>query len=134
MDVALAVGLVLNAHFLPDVMGNLKGYATQKFRCRVCGTIYRRPPLTARCVVLGAGGTACGGELLSTVYEASVRKYLPLSQRLGEMEGITPYLRQRIRVLADSLASLFPGSAAQTTLDSFERPAARPSPPDPIAP
>ncbi len=31
------------------------------------------------------------------------------SQRLGEMEGITPYVRQRIRVLADALDALFPG-------------------------
>jgi len=133
VDAAQAVGLVLNAHFLPDVMGNLKGYATQKFRCKVCGTLYRRPPLTARCVAAAAGAKACGGELLSTVYEASVRKYLPLSQRLGEMEGIPPYIRQRIRVLADSLSSLFPGSTAQTTLDSFERSPARPSPPGEIA-
>jgi len=135
VDVGLAVGLVLNAHFLPDVMGNLKGYATQKFRCRVCGAIYRRPTLSGRCVTrVASGASACDGELMSTVYEASVRKYLPLSQRLGEMEGITPYIRQRIRVLADSLASLFPGATAQTTLDTFERSDARPSPPDGVAP
>jgi DNA polymerase II large subunit len=134
VDVGRAVGLVLNAHFLPDVMGNLKGYATQKFRCRVCGTVYRRPPLSARCVAPAAGGSTCDGELLSTVYEASVRKYLPLAQRLGEMDGISPYLRQRIRVLADSLATLFPGSTAQTTLDAYGRAPTRPAPPGGIAP
>ncbi len=26
-------------------MGNLKSYATQKFRCKVCAVSYRRPPL-----------------------------------------------------------------------------------------
>jgi DNA polymerase II large subunit len=118
VDAAEAVTLVLNAHFLPDVMGNLKGFATQKFRCRVCGTIYRRPPLSGRCTATRPGGR-CDGELLSTVYEASVRKYLPLSQRLSTMEGITPYVRQRIRVLAESLTTLFPGATAQTTLDAF---------------
>ncbi|HYA57994.1 MAG TPA: DNA polymerase II large subunit [Thermoplasmata archaeon] len=126
VDVAEAVTLVLNAHFLPDVMGNLKGYATQKFRCKTCGTSYRRPPLAGRCVASGTGGR-CGGELLSTVYEASVRKYLPLSQRLGAMDGITPYVRQRIQILADSLSTLFPGAAAQTTLDRFR---AEPKPAD----
>ena len=119
VDVAEAVTLVLNAHFLPDVMGNLKSYATQRFRCTVCGTSYRRPPLTGECTVERPGGGRCDGELLSTVYEASVRKYLPLSQRLGEMEGITPYVRQRIQILADSIATLFPGATAQTTLDRF---------------
>jgi DNA polymerase II large subunit len=122
VDVADAVTLVLNTHFLPDVMGNLKGYATQKFRCRACGTTYRRPPLSGRCAVDRPGGR-CDGELLSTVYEASVRKYLPLAQRLGEIEGITPYVRQRIRVLADALTVLFPGGTAQTTLDAFRSPA-----------
>ncbi|MCI4364752.1 MAG: DNA polymerase II large subunit [Thermoplasmata archaeon] len=119
VDVAEAVTLVLNAHFLPDLMGNLKSYATQKFRCKVCGASYRRPPLASRCVALRPGGGRCDGELLSTVYEGSVRKYLALSQRLGSIEGITPYVRQRIQVLADSLATLFPGAAAQRTLDQF---------------
>ncbi len=119
VDVAEAVTLVLNAHFLPDVMGNLKSYATQKFRCKSCGASYRRPPLTGRCPALLPGGGSCDGELLSTVYEASVRKYLPLSQRLGAVDGIPPYVRQRIELLADSLSTLFPGAAAQTTLDRF---------------
>ncbi len=119
VDVAEAVALVLNAHFLPDVMGNLKSYATQKFRCRSCGAAYRRPPLSARCTAVRAGGKPCDGELLSTVYEASVRKYLPLAQRLGTMEGISPYVRQRIQVLSDSIATLFPTSASQTTLDAY---------------
>jgi len=123
VDLAEAVTLVLNAHFLPDVMGNLKSYGTQRFRCKECETSYRRPPLSGRCTAERAGGP-CDGELLSTVYEASVRKYLPLSQRLGAMEGITPYVRQRIQLLADSVATLFPGSTSQTTLDRF-----RPEPP-----
>jgi len=125
VDVAEAVTLVLNAHFLPDVMGNLKSYATQRFRCKECGTSYRRPPLAGRCAAERSGSGRCDGELLSTVYEASVRKYLPLSQRLAEIDGITPYVRQRIQILADSVATLFPGATAQTTLDRF-RPRERP--------
>jgi DNA polymerase II large subunit len=121
VDLADAVTLVLNAHFLPDVMGNLKGFATQKFRCRACGTSYRRPPLSGRCTTVTVDGRRCEEELQSTVYEASVRKYLPLSQRLGELPGITPYVRQRIRLLNDALATLFPTSAGQRTLETFER-------------
>ena len=124
VDVAQAVTLVLNAHFLPDLMGNLKSYATQKFRCKTCGMSYRRPPLAGRCGSPRPGGSRCDGDLLATVYEGSVRKYLPLSQRLSAIDGITPYVRQRIQVIADSLATLFPGAGSQTTLDRF-----RPSPP-----
>ncbi len=127
VDLPEAVALVLNAHFLPDVMGNLKGFATQKFRCRGCGTSYRRPPLTGRCTTVLPNRERCGLELQSTVYEASVRKYLPLAQRLAEIDGITPYVRQRIRLLTDSLATLFPTTAGQTTLDTFE-PTRRPGP------
>jgi len=123
VDLAEAVTLVLNSHFLPDVMGNLKSYGTQKFRCKACEASYRRPPLAGRCVALRSG-SRCDGELISTVYEASVRKYLPLAQRLGAMEGITPYVRQRIQLLADSVATLFPGATAQTTLDRFRPEAA----------
>jgi len=126
VDLAEAVTLVLNAHFLPDVMGNLRSFGTQKFRCKACDTSYRRPPLSGRCVAERAG-SRCDGELLSTVYEASVRKYLPLAQRLGAMEGITPYVRQRIQLIADSVATLFPGAIAQTTLDRFRPEPAAPS-------
>jgi DNA polymerase II large subunit len=122
VDLADAVTLVLNAHFLPDVMGNLKGYATQRFRCPACGAAYRRPALSGRCTAPTASARPCDHELQATVYEASVRKYLPLSQRLGELPGITPYVRQRIRLLTDALATLFPTTAGQRTLETFERP------------
>ncbi len=118
VEVAEAVTLVLNGHFLRDVMGNLKSYATQKFRCKSCGTSYRRPPLDGRCTG-GRSGNRCAGELAPTVYEASVRKYLPLSQHLAEIDGITPYVRQRIQLLVESVATLFPTSSQQTTLDQF---------------
>jgi DNA polymerase II large subunit len=118
VDVADAVMLVLNSHFLPDLMGNMKSFATQKFRCKVCNTSYRRPPLSQRCSALRAG-RRCDGELLPTVFEGAVRKYLGLSQRLANTPGVTPYLRQRIELLESSLATLFPGSADQKLLEAF---------------
>lgn len=119
VDVGDAVTLVLNAHFLPDLMGNLKSYATQKFRCKRCGASYRRPPLSLRCSATTGRGPPCGGELLPTVFEGAVRKYLGLSQRLAETAGVTPYLRQRIRLLESSLATMFPGTLTQPTLEKF---------------
>jgi DNA polymerase II large subunit len=129
VDVAEAVTLVLNGHFLRDVMGNLKSYATQRFRCKSCGESYRRPPLDGRCAVERPGGGRCDGALASTVFEASVRKYLPLSQRLGSIEGITPYVRQRIDLLGASIATLFPSPTSQTTLDRYRPPPAAPARP-----
>jgi DNA polymerase II large subunit len=120
VDVADAVSLVLNHHFLPDLMGNLKSYATQKFRCKSCGTSYRRPPLTGRCTSVKGRPAPCGGELQPTVYEGAVRKYLGLSQRLASTAGVTPYLRQRIQLLDTSLATMFPTEVTQTTLETYE--------------
>jgi DNA polymerase II large subunit len=119
VDVADAVTLVLNAHFLPDLMGNLKSYATQKFRCKTCNASYRRPPLDGRCSAPGARGVLCGGPLTPTVFEGAVRKYLGLSQRLAATPGVTPYVRQRVQLLESSLATLFPGTPQQATLDRF---------------
>ncbi len=119
VDVADAVALVLNSHFLPDLMGNLKSYATQRFRCKSCNASYRRPPLAGRCSARTTGGRACDGELVPTVYEGAVRKYLGLSQKLAETAGVTPYLRQRIRLLETALETIFPGGASQTTLEGF---------------
>lgn len=119
VDVADAVALVLNSHFLPDLMGNLKSYATQKFRCKSCNASYRRPPLAGRCSARTTGGRVCDGELVPTVYEGAVRKYLGLSQKLAETAGVTPYLRQRVRLLETALETMFPGGASQTTLEGF---------------
>jgi DNA polymerase II large subunit len=119
VDVADAVALVLNHHFLPDLMGNLKSFATQKFRCKICNTSYRRPPLSGQCSARSGSGAICHGEIVPTVYEGAVRKYLGLSQRLAETMGVTPYLRQRIRILETSLETMFPGAPSQTTLEGF---------------
>jgi DNA polymerase II large subunit len=109
-------------------MGNLKSYATQKFRCKVCNTSYRRPPLSGKCSTPSARGAPCGGALTPTVFEGAVRKYLGLSQRLAATPGVTPYVRQRVQLLESSLATLFPGTPQQATLDRFEPTAAPPAP------
>ncbi len=130
VDVADAVSLVLNHHFLPDLMGNLKSFATQKFRCKTCNASYRRPPLSGQCSARTSAGAICHGEIVPTVYEGAVRKYLGLSQRLAETIGVTPYLRQRIRILETSLETMFPGAPSQTTLEGFHSDAPALLPPE----
>ncbi|MCI4348593.1 MAG: DNA polymerase II large subunit [Thermoplasmata archaeon] len=119
VDVADAIQLVLNAHFLPDLMGNLKGFATQRFRCKACGASFRRPPLAGQCTEPKEPGGVCGGALTPTVFEGAVRKYLGLSQQLAATPGVTPYVRQRIQILESSLLTLFPSTASQTTLERY---------------
>ncbi|MEE3400442.1 MAG: DNA polymerase II large subunit [Methanomethylophilus sp.] len=96
-DVALKV---INKHFMPDMIGNLRSFATQTVRCTKCGTKYRRVPLAGVC-------TKCGHELNLTVHEASVRKYLEVSKDVCEKYDLDNYTKERIGIIEASMDSLF---------------------------
>ena len=91
---------VLKSHFLPDLIGNLRSFSRQRMRCIKCGEKFRRPPLTGAC-------PKCGGNVILTVHEGSVRKYLEISKEIGERYGVSSYTRQRIELLDYDISSLF---------------------------
>ena len=95
-DVAIRV---IDKHFMPDMIGNLRSYSAQAVRCTKCGTKYRRIPLTGKCL--------CGNELTLTVHEASVRKYLEVSKNICEKYGLPDYTKERIMILELAMNSLF---------------------------
>lgn len=92
--------LVINSHLLRDTYGNLRAFVKQKFRCVKCNKSYRRLPLIGKC-------TNCGGKLLLTVSEGSVRKYLEISTELAEKYNLPDYLKQRLVLLKREIDSLF---------------------------
>ena len=96
-DVAVRV---LNKHFLPDMIGNLRSFSTQTVRCTKCGQKYRRMPLSGRC-------NQCGNGLTLTVHEASVKKYLEISKTIGRKYGLDDYTCERIDILEMSMNSVF---------------------------
>ena len=91
---------VIEKHFLPDMIGNLRSFAAQTIRCTKCDTKSRRIPRCGRC-------TKCGNTLNLTVHEASVRKYLEVSKEISEKYGLEEYTRDRIDILEMSMNSLF---------------------------
>lgn len=91
---------VLNKHFLPDMIGNLRSFSTQTVRCTKCGEKYRRMPLAGKC-------TKCGNALTLTVHEASVKKYLEISKTIGEKYGLDEYTKERVELLEMSMDSVF---------------------------
>lgn len=93
------VSNVISTHLVPDIMGNLRAYARQNFRCTACGRSYRRLPLIQKC--------ECGHKLIQTITRASVEKYLKLAKRLVEKYDVGHYQRGRIRALADELDLVF---------------------------
>ena len=91
---------VINSHFLPDIIGNLRSFSKQKVRCTKCGAKYRRPPLRGSC-------PKCGGNIVLTVHEGSVRKYLETSLRVADEYNVRPYTKQRLELLEIEMRSLF---------------------------
>ena len=91
---------VINKHFMPDMIGNLRSFATQELRCVKCGTKYRRVPLSGVC-------NKCGHSLNLTVHEASVRKYLKVSQEVCDKYNLDEYTKDRIKIIEVSMDSLF---------------------------
>jgi len=94
------VSMVMTTHLLPDIMGNLRAYSGQSFRCTTCGASYRRIPLSQIC-------NECGSKLIQTMTRPSVKKYLKLAKRLLGKYQIDPYLRGRVLGLLDELELVF---------------------------
>jgi DNA polymerase II large subunit len=113
VDTDDVVARVINNHFLPDMIGNLKRFATQQVRCTKCNRKYRRMPLLGKC-------TGCGGNLTLTVHEGSVKKYLEVSKEIVQSYDISNYTRQRIRLVDGAIASLFENEKVkECTLEDF---------------
>ncbi|HNQ32984.1 MAG TPA: DNA polymerase II large subunit, partial [Methanoculleus sp.] len=91
---------VLNTHFIRDLQGNLNAFSKQKVRCMKCNAKYRRMPLAGKC-------TRCGGNVIPTVHEGSVKKYLDMSRNICETYAITEYTKQRVEVLFMQIESTF---------------------------
>ncbi|MBE6524907.1 MAG: DNA polymerase II large subunit [Thermoplasmata archaeon] len=96
-DVAVRV---LNKHFMPDMIGNLRSFSTQSVRCTKCGEKYRRMTISGLCY-------KCNNPLNLTVHEASVKKYLEISKTIGEKYGLDSYTRERVEILEMNMNSVF---------------------------
>ncbi|WP_142861007.1 DNA polymerase II large subunit [Salinigranum halophilum] len=91
---------VIEYHFLPDLIGNLRAFSRQETRCLDCGEKYRRVPLTGDC-------RECGGRVNLTVHRGSVNKYMETAIRVADEYDCRPYTKQRLEVLEKSLESVF---------------------------
>ncbi len=112
VDLTETVTYVVSTHLVPDIMGNLRSYARQKLHCTKCGLVYRRFPLTGKCV--------CGQKLILTITRGSVEKYLRMARSLVNKYDVGPYHKDRIRSLAAEIDLLFgKGSGEQTLLSDY---------------
>ncbi|PSP85725.1 DNA polymerase II large subunit [Halobacteriales archaeon QS_1_68_17] len=91
---------IIEYHFLPDLIGNLRAFSRQETRCLDCGEKYRRMPLTGEC-------RECGGNVNLTVHQGSVNKYMQTATEVAEEFGCREYTKQRLEILERSLESIF---------------------------
>ncbi|MFB6180417.1 MAG: DNA polymerase II large subunit [Candidatus Nanohalobium sp.] len=115
--------LLLQKHFLPDIRGNLRSFSSQEMRCVDCNTKFRRVPMTQQTIAPTGKETAecpeCGGKVLLTISEGTIKKYMQPSKEIIDEYEITPYLRQQVTMLNKTLQSLFGKDNRQTGLGKF---------------
>jgi DNA polymerase II large subunit len=104
---------VISAHFTPDIMGNLRAFTSQQFRCTKCNEKYRRPPLSGKC--------KCGNPTLAlTVSAGSIKKYLELALNMVKEYHLPAYTLQKMTILAERVEStVFNGTKKQMSLSEF---------------
>jgi DNA polymerase II large subunit len=105
---------IIKTHLIRDIMGNMKKYSTQSFKCRACGRTLRRPTVSAKCEV-------CGGELRETLTRGSVEKYLAIARRLAHEYDVDDYIKERLDLLVREMDQLFPTreKSTQSELTDF---------------
>jgi DNA polymerase II large subunit len=91
---------IIEYHFLPDLIGNLRAFSRQEVRCMGCGRKYRRMPLTGDC-------RECGGDVNLTVHQGSVNKYMDTAITVAEEFDCREYTKQRLEILRRRLDRIF---------------------------
>ena len=99
-DTADAARLVIDRHFIRDLLGNLRSFSTQSFRCVDCNEILRRPPLSGVC-------TKCRGKLIFTIHEGGIKKYLDPALDLAKRYGLSDYVKARLNLVKEYIDSIF---------------------------
>ena len=118
VDVSLMVEKIMETHLLPDIVGNARAFFTQEFRCKRCGSKYRRLPITSRCY-------NCGDELKQTVYRGAVEKYVELTQELLGKYVKNQYLREQALIALEGIKKILSkeelseASGRQVSLEKF---------------
>ncbi|HVX01853.1 MAG TPA: DNA polymerase II large subunit [Nitrososphaera sp.] len=100
VDADEVAAMVLTTHILPDIMGNMRSYSSQTFRCTNCGEKFRRMPLVGKC-------TECGNGLTQTVTRGAVEKYLGIATGFCQEYKINEYLKSRVESISAELKLIF---------------------------
>ncbi len=92
---------VLRSHFNPDILGNLRKFAIQGFRCVKCNAKFRRPPISN-----GGKCPKCGNNVILTVNRGGIEKYISRAIKLCEEYDLDNYTLQRMELIEEYVISL----------------------------
>ncbi|MFW9988061.1 MAG: DNA-directed DNA polymerase II large subunit [Candidatus Odinarchaeota archaeon] len=92
---------ILTTHFNPDILGNLRKFSVQKFRCVKCNEKYRRPPISN-----GGKCAKCGNRVILTVNRGGIEKYIPRAIDLCNNFNLDDYTKQRMELIEEYVESL----------------------------
>ncbi|ENN95649.1 DNA polymerase II large subunit [Methanocaldococcus villosus KIN24-T80] len=90
---------VIQSHFIPDLIGNLRAFSRQGVRCK-CGAKFRRVPLRGKC-------PKCGSNLILTVSKGAVEKYMDVAEKMAEKYNVNNYIKQRLKLIREGIKSIF---------------------------
>jgi len=92
---------IISTHFNPDILGNLRKFSLQTFRCVKCNKKYRRPPISnaGKCL-------ACGNKIILTVNRGGISKYIPRALKLCQEYNLDEYTIQRMELIEEYVESL----------------------------
>ncbi|MFX1358233.1 MAG: hypothetical protein ACFFA8_13260, partial [Promethearchaeota archaeon] len=85
----------------PDILGNLRKFAIQEFRCVKCNEKFKRPPLSN-----GGKCPNCGNRVILTVNKGGIEKYIPKAVKLCEEFKLDNYTIQRMELTREYVESL----------------------------
>ncbi len=92
---------IISSHFNPDILGNLRKFGQQEFRCVKCNTKFRRPPISN-----GGKCPKCGNNVILTVNRGGIEKYIPRAIKLCEDFELDNYTVQRMELIKQYVTSL----------------------------
>jgi len=92
---------ILATHFNPDILGNLRKFSVQEFRCVKCNEKFKRPPISN-----GGKCTKCGNKVILTVNRGGIEKYIPRALKLSEDFKLDKYTIQRMELIEEYVQSL----------------------------
>jgi len=100
VDIHVVAEKVLLTHVLPDIVGNLRAFFTQSFRCKKCNKRFRRLPMIHNC-------DRCGGGLTQTVFRGNIEKYVKLASEYLEKYVVNQYTRDRLELTLEHIRATF---------------------------